>query len=104
MRRGIGPTDPVHNPAVLLLVCAATLTEGLRMANKPRKCCFDFAKRQFPLKRLQSYKLTSQLCSNQAVMFKTYAGKLVCARASEPWVKEYIQHFDKKNAGKQGQL
>ncbi|KAG5839790.1 hypothetical protein ANANG_G00208720 [Anguilla anguilla] len=86
--------------AVLLLVCAVTLTEGLRMASKPRKCCFDFAVRQFPLKRLESYKLTSQLCSNPAVMFKTYAGKLVCARPSEPWVQQYIQYFDKKYAEK----
>ncbi|KAJ8248830.1 hypothetical protein GJAV_G00228200 [Gymnothorax javanicus] len=87
--------------AVLLLVCAATLTEGLRMESKPRKCCFDFAGRQFPLKRLQSYKLTSQLCSNQAVMFKTHTGKLVCARLSDPWVQEYMRYFDQKNAGKQ---
>ncbi|KAJ8252171.1 hypothetical protein COCON_G00214830 [Conger conger] len=90
--------------AVLLLVCATTLTEGLRMASKPRKCCFDFAERQFPLKRLQSYKITSQLCSNQAVMFKTHAGKMVCARPSQDWVKDYMQYFDKKNAGKPAQL
>ncbi|KAG9338089.1 hypothetical protein JZ751_027060 [Albula glossodonta] len=86
--------------ALLLLICAVALTEGLRMGNNPKKCCFDFAKTRFPLKRLVSYKATSPLCSNQAVIFRTYAGMQVCARSSDPWVKEYIQYFDKKN-GKQ---
>ncbi|KAJ8417473.1 hypothetical protein AAFF_G00287000 [Aldrovandia affinis] len=88
---------------LLLLIGAATLTEGLRMASVPRNCCFEFSDRRFPLKRLESYKRTSQLCSNHAVIFRTYAGKKVCARPSDPWVQEYIQRFD-KNTGKQGQL
>ncbi|KAL0968255.1 hypothetical protein UPYG_G00264360 [Umbra pygmaea] len=91
--------------AVLVLVLSAlTISEGLRMASGPKKCCFEFVDRQISRKRVVSYTMTSQQCSNPAVLFKTLKGGQVCARPSEKWVKDYIQFLDSKTAGKQSPL
>uniref|UniRef100_A0A4W5MTT5 Chemokine interleukin-8-like domain-containing protein n=1 Tax=Hucho hucho TaxID=62062 RepID=A0A4W5MTT5_9TELE len=95
--------------ALVLVLSAITFTEGLRMASGPKKCCFTFADRQIPRGRVVGYTKTSQQCSNPAilvaaVMFKTQAGRQVCARSSDRWVKDYINFLDSKKSGEQTPL
>uniref|UniRef100_A0A8C7RX76 C-C motif chemokine n=1 Tax=Oncorhynchus mykiss TaxID=8022 RepID=A0A8C7RX76_ONCMY len=91
--------------SVLVLVLSAiTFTEGLRMASGPKKCCFTFADRQIPRGRVVGYTKTSQQCSNPAILFKTRAGRQVCARSSDRWVKDYINFLDSKKSGEQTPL
>ncbi|NP_001290987.1 uncharacterized protein LOC105018542 precursor [Esox lucius] len=85
---------------VFLVLSAITLSEGLRMASGPKKCCFDFVERPIPKQRVVSYTMTSQQCANQAVLFRTQR-RQVCARPSDKWVKEYMIFLDSKNSGKQ---
>ncbi|KAK1162060.1 monocyte chemotactic protein 1B-like [Acipenser oxyrinchus oxyrinchus] len=86
---------------VLVLVCAISLGDGLRMSNGPKKCCFEFAVQQLPRGRILEYTKTSTRCSNQGVLFRTIAGRQVCANPSDSWVQNYMKHFDRKNMKKQ---
>ncbi|KAJ7997786.1 hypothetical protein DPEC_G00215730 [Dallia pectoralis] len=85
---------------LFLVLSAITLSEGLRMASGPKKCCFDFVERPIQQRRLVSYSMTSQQCANQAVLFKTLRGQ-VCARPTDKWVMETIKFLDGKTSGKQ---
>ncbi|KAG7473209.1 hypothetical protein MATL_G00093230 [Megalops atlanticus] len=82
--------------ACVVLLCAVTLTEGLRMASGPKKCCFQFEDRPLPLKRVVSYKMTSPQCTKRAVLFKTVAGRQVCARPTDSWVQSHMTYLDEK--------
>ncbi|MBN3272545.1 CCL4 protein, partial [Polyodon spathula] len=85
---------------VLVLLCAISLGDGLRMSNGPKKCCFEFAVQQLPRGRIVEYTKTSPRCSNQGVLFRTHAGRQVCANPSDSWVQNYMKYFDRKNMKK----
>ncbi|XP_026094591.1 C-C motif chemokine 2-like [Carassius auratus] len=88
--------------AVVVLLCAVSLSEGLRIG--PQRCCFSFSDRPMPVKRVAEYSMTSQQCPNEAVLFKTVKGHYVCARPTDSWVKGHIKIIDSRNIGRQGTL
>ncbi|NP_001108528.1 chemokine (C-C motif) ligand 35, duplicate 1 precursor [Danio rerio] len=88
--------------AVMVLLCAVSLSQGMRIG--PKRCCFQYAERQVPFKQVMEYSMTSQQCPKEAVLFKTARGRYVCARPSDPWVQEYMQAIDSKRVGNQGTL
>ncbi|KAM9470466.1 monocyte chemotactic protein 1B-like [Clarias gariepinus] len=89
--------------AVVVLLSAVTLTEGMRYKASPNVCCFSFQSRPLKPSMVTSYSLTSPQCSKQAVLFKTRKGKEVCAKPTDPWVKELIKLVDNKS-GSQGPM
>ncbi|XP_036391668.1 chemokine (C-C motif) ligand 35, duplicate 1 [Megalops cyprinoides] len=82
--------------ACAVLVCAVALTEGLRMASGPKKCCFQFEERPLPLKRVVGYKMTNPQCTKRAILFKTVTGRQVCARPTDSWVQSHMTYLDEK--------
>ncbi|XP_015223507.2 monocyte chemotactic protein 1B-like [Lepisosteus oculatus] len=82
---------------LLALLLAASLTEGFHMVNRPRKCCFDFAAKQLSRRKIVSYSTTSQQCTKGGILFRTLAGREVCARPSDKWVQDYVKFFDGKS-------
>ncbi|KAM8890729.1 monocyte chemotactic protein 1B-like [Spinachia spinachia] len=81
---------------LVLMLAAATLTEGLRGAG-PKKCCFRFNENEVPADSVVSYIKTSQRCSKPAILLKTVARRSLCVRPSATWVKELIGHLDAKS-------
>ncbi|XP_041123941.1 C-C motif chemokine 4-like [Polyodon spathula] len=81
---------------VLVLLCAISLGDGFRMSSGPKKCCFEFSVQQLPIGRIVEYTKTSPRCSNQGVLFRTHAGRQVCANPSDSWVQNYMKYFDRK--------
>lgn len=81
--------------AVVLLLAVIALSEGLRMASGPKKCCFEFT-RQFPKTRVASYTRTSQQCPIPAVLLNTVKGRQVCARPNESWVMGIVNYLDSR--------
>ncbi|KAL1247352.1 hypothetical protein QQF64_022728 [Cirrhinus molitorella] len=88
--------------AVVVLVCAVSLSEGLRIG--PQRCCFSYQARAVPIGRVVSYSMTSQQCPKEAVLFKTVKGNYVCANPTDSWVKQHIKILDIKNDTSQGTL
>ncbi|XP_043084688.1 chemokine (C-C motif) ligand 35, duplicate 1 [Puntigrus tetrazona] len=88
--------------AVVVLLCAVSLSEGLRIG--PQRCCFSFSTRPVPIKKVVGYSMTSQQCPNEAVMFKTVKGLFVCAKPTDSWVQENMKILDSRNVGSQGTL
>ncbi|XP_044050212.1 monocyte chemotactic protein 1B-like [Siniperca chuatsi] len=80
----------------LLMLAVITLSEGLRGPG-PKRCCFGFNEKPIPKGRVLGYIKTSQRCSNPAVLLKTVAGRQLCARPSDAWVKELISYLDGKS-------
>ncbi|MCJ8734485.1 hypothetical protein PDJAM_G00235910 [Pangasius djambal] len=87
--------------AVVVLLSAVTLTEGMRYKATTKICCYTFTQRALKSSLVASYSLTSPQCSKQAVVFKTKRGKDVCAKLTDPWVKDLIKFLDSK-LGSQG--
>ncbi|XP_062855761.1 monocyte chemotactic protein 1B-like [Trichomycterus rosablanca] len=90
--------------AVVLLLCTAAITEGMRYSSVRTSCCYTFAQKPLKSTNVQSYSLSSPQCINQAVMFKTMKGKQVCARPTEQWVKKLMKLLDNKKSGSQGSV
>ncbi|KAI2648473.1 monocyte chemotactic 1B-like protein [Labeo rohita] len=88
--------------AVVVLVCAISLSEGMRIG--PQRCCFSYSPRSVPIKKLVDYSMTSQQCPKAAVLFKTVKGSYVCANPADSWVQGHIKIFDSRNVGGQGSL
>ncbi|KAM9351940.1 monocyte chemotactic protein 1B-like [Symphorus nematophorus] len=80
----------------VLMLAVITLTEGMRGAG-PKKCCSGFIAKPVHKERVVGYFRTSQRCTNPAVRFVTRAGRELCARPSDPWVKELISYLDAKS-------
>ncbi|XP_006641247.1 C-C motif chemokine 3-like [Lepisosteus oculatus] len=80
----------------VVLLFAVSLTEGFRIANAPKKCCFDFTSKEIPIKRISSYSRTSPQCTNPGILFKTKFGRQVCARPTESWVQSHIKVLSSK--------
>ncbi|KAF4094967.1 hypothetical protein G5714_024045 [Onychostoma macrolepis] len=88
--------------AVVVLLCAVSLSEGLRIG--PQRCCFSFSSRPVQAKRMVEYSMTSQQCPKEAVLFKTVKGHYVCAKPTDSWVQENIKIINSRNVGSQGSL
>ncbi|KAK9952147.1 hypothetical protein ABG768_018003 [Culter alburnus] len=88
--------------AVAVLLCAVSLSEGMRVS--PQRCCFSFTDRPLPIKLVADYSMTSQQCPKEAVLFKTVKGRQVCANPADSWVQKHIQTIDSKRVGGQGSL
>ncbi|XP_067235939.1 chemokine (C-C motif) ligand 35, duplicate 1 [Chanodichthys erythropterus] len=88
--------------AVAVLLCAVSLSEGMRVS--PQRCCFSFTDRPLPIKLVADYSMTSQQCPKEAVLFKTVKGRQVCANPADSWVQNHIQTIDSKRVGRQGSL
>ncbi|XP_018559151.1 monocyte chemotactic protein 1B [Lates calcarifer] len=88
---------------VVLVLAVITVTEGMR-GTGPRKCCFRFNDSPVPKERVTGYVRTSQRCSNPAVLLKTVAGRQLCARPSDAWVKEIMTYLDNKPLPGQGTI
>ncbi|XP_076589657.1 monocyte chemotactic protein 1B-like [Chaetodon auriga] len=80
----------------VLMLGVIALTEGLR-GTGPRRCCSRFNEKPLSKDRVVGYVRTSQRCTNPAVLLKTVANRLLCARPSDPWVKELISYLDAKS-------
>ncbi|KAL4623490.1 C-C motif chemokine 5-like [Arapaima gigas] len=78
----------------VVVLSTALVTEGLRMTNGPKKCCFSFVKKSLSKSQVVSYKQTSQQCSKQGVIFLTRRGFQVCADPAAAWVKTNIEFLD----------
>nr|ACG76387.1 CCL4 [Ctenopharyngodon idella] len=87
--------------AVVVLLCAVSLSEGMRIG--PQRCCFSYTDRPLPVKLVADYSMTSQQCTKEAVLFKTVKGRQVCANPADPWVRKLIQKINKPVGG-QGAL
>ncbi|XP_054476413.1 chemokine (C-C motif) ligand 35, duplicate 1 [Anoplopoma fimbria] len=81
---------------LVLMLAAVTLTEGLRGAG-PKRCCFRFNENEVPKDKVVGYIRTSQRCPKPAVLLKTVAGRQLCARPTDAWVKELISYLAAKS-------
>lgn len=81
----------------VLMLAVIALTEGMRGAG-PKSCCTRFNDKPMRKERVKGYIKTSQQCPTPAVKFTTVAGRQLCVRASEPWVKKLISDLDAKSA------
>ncbi|KAF5891297.1 monocyte chemotactic protein 1B-like, partial [Clarias magur] len=54
--------------AVVVLLSAVTLTEGMRYKASPNVCCFSFQSRPLKSTLVASYSPTSSQCSKQAIL------------------------------------
>ncbi|XP_036423665.1 chemokine (C-C motif) ligand 35, duplicate 1 [Colossoma macropomum] len=90
--------------AVVVLLSAVTFSEGMRYGSAPKSCCFDYTQKSVKLSMVRSYSFTSQQCSKQAVLFTLKKGRQVCARPTDPWVKDHIKALSSKNIGGQEPL
>ncbi|XP_058500424.1 monocyte chemotactic protein 1B-like [Solea solea] len=79
----------------VLMLAAITFSEGVRGIGRG-KCCFRFNDTPLPKEKVVSYIRTNQRCSNSAVLFKTVAGRQLCAKPSNTWVQELINYLDTK--------
>ncbi|XP_030280590.1 monocyte chemotactic protein 1B [Sparus aurata] len=80
----------------VLMLAVITVTEGMRGAG-PKKCCQSFNEKPVHKGRVVSYQKTSQRCPVPAILFKTVAGRQLCARPSAAWVKDLISYLDGKS-------
>ncbi|XP_056106738.1 chemokine (C-C motif) ligand 35, duplicate 1 [Rhinichthys klamathensis goyatoka] len=88
--------------AVAVLLCAVSLSEGMRVS--PQRCCFSFTDRPLPVKVVVDYSMTSQQCPKEAVLFKTVKGRQVCAKPTDSWVQKHMEAIDRMRIGSQGTL
>ncbi|XP_067292461.1 chemokine (C-C motif) ligand 35, duplicate 1 [Pseudorasbora parva] len=88
--------------AVAVLLCAVSLSEGMRIS--PQKCCFSYTDRPLPFRLVADYSMTSQQCNKEAVLFKTVKGRQVCANPTDSWVQSHMKTIDNKRSGSQGIL
>ncbi|KAK2841707.1 hypothetical protein Q5P01_011907 [Channa striata] len=79
----------------VLMLAVITLSEALR-GSGPRKCCFRFNETPVPKDKVAGYTMTSQRCSKPAVLLKTVAGRELCAKPSDAWVKELMTYLNNK--------
>ncbi|XP_055984053.1 regakine-1-like [Sorex fumeus] len=84
--------------AVVILTSAEVAEEqGTKMV----VCCISFLPRKIPLKFVESYVRTSNLCSKPGFIFQTKRGRQICADPKQDWVKKYIQQLDRRSLGVQ---
>ncbi|XP_030641655.1 C-C motif chemokine 17-like [Chanos chanos] len=87
--------------SLVVILSAVTVSEGLRLASRPKKCCFGYQDGRLGLAQVTGYFKTSPQCSKEAILFKTIKGRFVCAKPSDSWVKELMNKLDVKMNGKQ---
>ncbi|XP_005402897.1 PREDICTED: C-C motif chemokine 8-like [Chinchilla lanigera] len=84
----------------LLLTAAAVSIQVLAQADMkhieetPLACCFTFTRNRIPLRLLRDYQLTSNMCSQQAVIFKTRANRQICADPNQMWVQKAVNYLN----------
>ncbi|XP_077066014.1 chemokine (C-C motif) ligand 35, duplicate 1 [Siphateles boraxobius] len=88
--------------AVAVLLCAVSLSEGMRVS--PQRCCFSFTDRPLPIKLVVDYSMTSQQCPKEAVLFKTVKGRQVCGKPTDSWVQKHMETIDRMRTGSKGTL
>ncbi|XP_071303398.1 C-C motif chemokine 5-like [Agelaius tricolor] len=92
--------------AVLLLVAICSLAEAdpsvsssaaLSKRNEvkiPTACCFSYMSRPVPRRMISSAYMTSNLCTQPAVILVTTKGRKLCADPRARWVQEYLEHME----------
>ncbi|KAL9852790.1 C-C motif chemokine 3-like [Geothlypis trichas] len=90
--------------AVLLLVAICSLAEAdprvsrsaaLSMKNEvPTFCCLSYISRPIPRSVISSAYMTSNICSQPAVVLVTRKGWKVCADPSARWVQKYLKDLE----------
>ncbi|KAK1804620.1 hypothetical protein P4O66_020619 [Electrophorus voltai] len=77
---------------------------GMRYRTGPKSCCFEFTDKPIKLNNVRSYKLTSQQCNKEAVLFTMKKGLQVCARTTDTWVQQHIKVLQSKMVSGKGPL
>ncbi|KAF6298210.1 C-C motif chemokine ligand 1 [Rhinolophus ferrumequinum] len=58
-------------------------------------CCFAFAKKKIPLKKIHCYKYPSSSCSHSnGVIFNMKSGARICALKKDKWVEDSLEGID----------
>ncbi|NXG46663.1 CL3L1 protein, partial [Psilopogon haemacephalus] len=61
-------------------------------------CCYQYSTKTLPSRLAERYEHTGSHCSQPAVIFTTFQGRLVCGNPNDIWVQNLVNLLKDKQA------
>ncbi|GAA6224375.1 C-C motif chemokine 4-like, partial [Lates japonicus] len=90
----------MKNP-VVLVACTLLFSSLAVLASQsfgPEECCFKFASKPLPKRKVVSYKHTENLCPMRGVLFTMLSGTQICVDPGVLWVQNIMKAKDSLQA------
>ncbi|XP_018551582.1 C-C motif chemokine 4-like [Lates calcarifer] len=91
----------MKNP-VVLVACTLLFSSLAVLASQssfgPEECCFKFASKPLPKRKVISYKHTEDLCPMRGALFTMLSGTQICVDPEVLWVQNIMKAKDKLQA------